>query len=116
MGIKIVDGRDFCASDTNAIILNKLARDKYSSSVDVGKCLMFGGTQFPIVGICDNAKEFFVKQIGFIQFRMECQCKLVVVTYSNDTIFHSCQNLYVIGCGYDIRCADESHRNIADSF
>lgn len=56
MGIKIVDGRDFCASDTNAIILNKLARDKYNSSVDVGKCLMFGGTQFPIVGICDNAK------------------------------------------------------------
>ena len=56
MGIKIVDGRDFCATDTNAIILNKLARDKYSSSVDVGKCLIFGDTQFPIVGICDNAK------------------------------------------------------------
>lgn len=55
MGIKIIDGRDFCATDSNAVILNKLARDKYSNLIDVGKTLRMGDTQFPIVGICDNA-------------------------------------------------------------
>ena len=37
-------------------VFTQLLNQEYNSSVDVGKCLMFGGTQFPIVGICDNAK------------------------------------------------------------
>lgn len=56
MGIKVVDGRDFCPTDSNVIILNQLARTKYRNVIDVGRKLAFGPTEYTIVGICDNAK------------------------------------------------------------
>ncbi len=54
MGIKLIEGRDFEPTDTNAIIINQLAANKYGTAVEVGHKLRFGKMSVPIIGICDN--------------------------------------------------------------
>ena len=53
MGIKMAEGRDFNDNDSNAIIFNKLALEKYGENCGIGKELKFQNW-FTVVGICDN--------------------------------------------------------------
>lgn len=56
MDIRIVEGRDFAPTDTNVMVANRLCRDKYPESIQVGKFVHFGATQYEIIGICDDFK------------------------------------------------------------
>lgn len=53
-GIEILEGRDFCASDTvPAFIFNECARRKFPHVVQVGDSMKeYYGRSYPIVGIC----------------------------------------------------------------
>lgn len=56
MGIDIIEGRDFNATDSNAIVVSRLTRDRYKEKVDIGRELRFGARKYTVVGVCENAK------------------------------------------------------------
>lgn len=55
-----------------------------------------------------------------IKFRMKCECQLILISYTDDTILYNTEDLRLIpGCiamqGINIRRTDEGHRNFSDS-
>ena len=53
----------------------------------------------------------------WIQFRMKCKCKLILVAYSHDTVIHNGKDLTITRSKcilihfYNVWCADKGHRD-----
>ena len=48
-----------------------------------------------------------------IQFGVKGGYKLIALPCSDDSAIHSCEDHYTVRDIFDIRCADEGHRNLA---
>ena len=104
MGIPIVEGRDFNATDSCAVIVNRQTREAYKEVVDIGRQLTFGRKSFTVVGICDDAKFSSLHSATgpVMAVCMPYDCRILNIRVKKGTnMFDSMEGIRRCLAGYD---------------